>query len=556
MKKQHAIPIVILLGLLLALIMPVQAQDAPNAFDVAEYLPIDTAALISIRADDAYLNQLDGLLARIDIPDVPVITTRDILNFGLDITLAPFTIDEMLSWLGDQVFIGFSTPTGTPTNMDDFIIYGFVDDVDAGFDFFRRTVVGDFVDEYDLNDFTVLEWDSFSVAERDGLMLIGSPESVETYINNYDAIRDGLSLAGNAQFAALVAELPESHYNIGVYGLPDDTLPQPIAMGATILSDDTLTIDIAGMLPDDLPFDATDAPTLDPLFAQYLPADTSGVVMGSDLGYIYDSLVQAFAAGGLPEAGPEIERLLGLFGFDLQDDILSWMTGDYAVFFRSDITTFINDFIDESLNMDVFDGGLVIATNDPERTSAFVNQLSVALPQVGFDDNVVFGEDMIGDVPVKTLTASLPAPTPSGFITLEFVYGHTDAVFFFAVRDAAEAIVTGGDTLNAQPAYQAALGHALPDMTTFWYTDGEGLVATFAGFVLLVPMSDPMGGPIYDEFDARPGNGAATMQTVQFDNPDIELLFYAVDLIESSTVSANFSETGTSRVRLTLTVGR
>jgi len=393
--------------------------------------------------------------------------------------------------------------------------------------------------------YTVSEEDGFTIytPNTDGAQLDGTLPFAfaDDYmlLGNLDIARSVESpLSDNAMFTDAMNALPNGDYNIAIYmdtvalfeaniammensnnsginamGNMDmlrsfGAMSGQIAIGFTIIDGRSLTIDavstsdmsaVAAALGMDegLDFGMT---AIDPSFAGFIPSGTPIVTHITNLNALSQTSVTALrasvsgsaaSAGGDSQAAlQEIDSVIngiqfavrGATGLELNEDILSWMTGDVAIWFG--LTPAVgeadNMFAALADGLPVNFGLLINASADPEKAAGLVeglnNALDLVAAQMNADENstgeIALTTETIGgvDVTVVTLTdRSLPFP-------IELVIGSSDAVFMLGTRAAAEAAFAPDGSLLDDPAFQEAAAYILPDAVQVHYLAGGGLL--------------------------------------------------------------------------------
>src|SRR5690606_5663100 len=129
-------------------------------------------------------------------------------------------------------------------------------------------------------------------------------------------------------------------------------------IGATILDDRSLTLDYVQPITDLAAYEAfgininTNYTPVDYDFARFIPAGTPFVLQGTDLQAVFNNAIanlaaaaamqESFVPDGVESPVDEIDDAMnqiqfaisGLTGLRLQEEILSWMTGNYALAMR------------------------------------------------------------------------------------------------------------------------------------------------------------------------------------------------------------------------------
>jgi hypothetical protein len=265
----------------------------------------------------------------------------------------------------------------------------------------------------------------------------------------------------------------------------------------------------------------------------------------------------------------------------LQDDILSWTTGDYALFTRLNVVDLAAGVVENpNVLPDLngrFDFGLVIEATDAEKAQALAEKLGAlitgALSQ-GNTPGVTVGSDEINGVAVTVISLEAPI-APGNTFNLDITLGASDDVFFIATRPAATSIITGDGTLASNPGYLDAQPYLLANPTSVWYADGEGLIAGLGGITLVtLALLGPAVGNTFDtivaELETPPNlSGEATPVASPTPLPPptpvsgltiggldaaqvAGQLQSAVDAITSSSISSTITEAGVVLVRFAI----
>jgi hypothetical protein len=257
------------------------------------------------------------------------------------------------------------------------------------------------------------------------------------------------------------------------------------AVGFTLLDERALTMDLAleydmsalgAMAPDMSSF-----PAFDPAFAAHLPAGTQLAIQGADLSQSIqqslDSLAMAQAMDpSADDDAPTGEEMLagidfvvrGATGLDLEDDILSWMTGQYAVGMSVDFGALLNAAMSGDVGPEALSFGVVIENTDQQGAQALVAGLTRTLNAFITPDSapdVVLSEETLGGAPGVLFT-----DVPSGF---QLAMGGNDAVFALGTPDMVRAALSPDGGLDTDPAYQESLTWALDGAPVYLYASGD-----------------------------------------------------------------------------------
>jgi hypothetical protein len=519
--KRFAI-LFVTLALLLAL-LPAAAQSTPDLTALAQYFPGQTPVYVSLRTDDGYIEVLESIRARFEAALPAGAMDDTTVPMALDASVRDMLQDDgsfaadVRPWLGDSVAFGLlnldsmmEQPNGGP-----YLVALQISDRAAAEAFFAPIiarggdmVVAEITDAYSL--YTLAETGS-------GPMAIYFDDQALFITNKLEALPMGgplnSPLAEQEAFQSAMATLPADGYNIAVYAdygafmqaalteasssmstgeaemmamvEPFFTAFGGAAVGFTVLDERALTMDLAleydvsalgAMAPDMSSF----AP-FDPAFAIHLPAGTQLAIQGTGLSQSIeqglDSLAMAQAMD--PASGddaPTAEELLaginfvvrGATGLDLEEDILSWMTGQYAVGMSVDFAALLDaamtgDFPPEALSF-----GVVIENTDQQGAEALVAGLTQTLNNFITPDSApdaVLSEEMLGGAPGVTLT-----DVASGF---QLAMGANDAVFALGTPDMVRAALSPDGGLDTDPAYQESLTWALDGTPVYLYASGD-----------------------------------------------------------------------------------
>lgn len=572
-------------SLLVGLVVPAAALPVSDLTALAQYYPAKTVFFASIRTDDAFIDSMDALLARImeAVPEADLggQTFRGALNDIFDDNPnLDGTFDELVrSWLGDTAAFGAPSTTelfdSERSNDDEtpVLIALEVTDRAAAAAFFDDIIPPDVDREAEL---IVEETETYTLLtppDTDNPAAIYIGEDVMLITNQRALLpSSGMtnSLSTSDDFTNGLSRLPESDYNALAYiNLPEIMTHLPVAqlepeeaavlaslsplyqavggqvIGATLLDDRSLALDYVQPITDLDAYEAfgvtvtTEYTPVSFDFARYIPAGTPLVLQGADLQTVYDnfiasltaaaSLQENFTAEGAESPIDQIEggmrqiqfAIAGLTGLNLEEEILSWMTGNYALAFRlspalSDLSS-SSDF-PTSFPMDF---SLLIEATDPEAAQALVDGLAQSLTY--FDDEFEVSTDEIGSSTVQVITVPTSSDVP---FPIEIVFGASEDVFVFGTPRMAEAALNPGEGLAGDASYVEMQSYTLENPVNIYYLAGEGLTP----LVNLLVLSNAVNA--WDE-DAI-GN--------------------VFRLVSSSSISWNIQADGTSIYRMVLTL--
>lgn len=480
---------------------------------LAALMPNNVSVFVAFRTDDGYIQALDGVLQKIlaKLPQgmSPSISLMQLLDQATQPLGGDFQT-AIRSWLGDNgaFAIGSLDKLLDSDRSNDaeteFLVALQITDRAAAETLFERLAPPSGYTKNSTADFTEYEdANGLPVAVRitNDLFLLGNTNTINSTLT-----RDA-KLNSNPEFTATIGALPAEGYNILAYlnfaslrEMMEMMLPPsqrslleaslvPMALGATILDGRSLVLDFAA--PNTLEalygdIDLT-SPT-NPTFAAYMPADTILSVQTKNLKGLYDAGLaalrlnlesQGMDARQLEQGLRQLEGAVqALTGLDLTEDILSWLTGDFALFiaYTPQTDSLLELAIDPNASVPFvgYNFGLIIEATDAAKAANVVSSLSTVLERAlqNTPDVTVTKTD-------DAITIALSAPnlrTP-----IELVLGANGSVFYFATKAAADHITSGTPGLSAALGYEEALKYALPNASQIWYmgTDTINLVAEF-----------------------------------------------------------------------------
>lgn len=525
--KQRLLFFLVLLALLLA--APALAAQTDDLTSLAQYFPFDTTMFASFRTDDATIAELDAALALvlaklpegIAPPDISLQSALDDLARQADLN----DFSDFRAWLGDTAAAGRIMEDDPDTaGIEGALFVAQISDRAAAEAFWKAILDRPGgqpryrVEEGDAFTLYAIESDPPTDAGllfTDDVMLLGVANLPQILLT-----RDA-KLAQNDSFRQTLDMLPADSYTGLVYvdlpALAEVTPNTQIAaallgqqaIGFTLLDERSLVMDVASRLGDSAMLDnlGVSLPALQPVdtaFAANLPADTSFAIHTGNLKAVYESLVAAARASAEQEgtSPEEFERSLnqiafgvrGLTGLDLDEDILSWMTGDFALFASVDSAA-LSDLMMQSMSGEPavfetlpFSAGLIIEVTDPDKARALAAGITKALPQLtSQNDDITLAEEQIGGANVTVISAPIELQ-PDYNVPFDLIIGANDAVFVIATREAATAALTsiggGASGLAGDPAFAEAARYILPNASSVWYMDDDGF-SFFSGFLTL-----------------------------------------------------------------------
>jgi hypothetical protein len=585
MFKRLALIIVILL------LLPTlgYAQDElPGISAMARYFPANTVVFGALRTDENFVDQIvaytQSTLDMAAMAGAPVTSVEDELNKALATVDTDF--ETVMAWLGDAAAFGVTADAMQPgSDMTDDVYFVVEIDDRAEAESFLKGIMPQGTVESTEGDYTLYTIAAPQIgttfAIGDDLLLI-YPSTIALPLLTREARLDS-----NADFLRAMGALANAPYNVVAYvdprpfgeqipvdGTGNMTLSTaPLALGWSNI-DSTTFLDIAQLSADGAAPASVQA--VDSNFAQHLPGNASGVIHATNLSGLVNNAIEladqmnASSGGTAPLPSKQIEQALAMFGIALDEDLLSWTTGDYALFYRTDLvdtlaSAITNNVPDLSGLDKKFDFGLVIEATDSDKAKALAEKIGALVTMMsanaeGFETSLetIGGES----VTVFSLSAPLDARTT---LDVDLLLGATNDVFFFATRSAAERIISGDGMLSSNPSYVAAQDTLVPNPSFVFYADGEGVLGASAlGAIVPLALLGPSIGNIFDNIVAELESGSVQPRPTATPTPVpplslvdpaeiVERFRASIDSIRSATISATVTEDGIYLTRLVFT---
>jgi len=593
-------------GLMLVLlvgVLPVSAQG--DVTTGADFMPADTVLYASIRTDQGYIETLDGVLnglyAQVQAALPPELASElPPVENPVSLALLEGTqgeFENIRPWLGEEVAIGVGGDLSGETDPGVVLFVSITD---------RAAALAYLEMNMNLEDVTTSEADGYTIiVDNDGEGALAANDTQVIITNKPDLLPTTLdaTLAGSDAFSKAVSSLPAESYNIMVYAdgarLVDlaqsaaltDAFVDPatldlladlqgnvgtLALGATILDGDTLTIDLsqqatvemfAGVEPLSNNFVAS-LPEVDLLIHAN---DLNGQVTTALDGV--GALAEEEAADGTPVQTVDqiLDQLNGLMlmtlGIDFTTDTVGWMTGDYALYIdyqpvapgEPSLITAITDPATaaelDSLGIEI---GFVTETTDLAAANAVVDAMETVLQDPGAaESGITTAREDIGGA--NALVISLEQP---GLPIQQAVIGANESVFVLGTRASAEAILTGAGGFTDNALVQDATNYLLDQASSVWYLDGPQTIImggdiAAAGLIALGPAIESVFSGIVMELDPD-----AEMEPSQPDPAMIQAQIQQVQqivrdlsgLLDHATISTSYVD-GIYRVRATISLG-
>jgi hypothetical protein len=485
-----------------------QATSVEDLTALARFFPADTVMFGAVRSDDAYIDDLNTLLERIERrTNSPIVSIQDTLNQSLAYNGLTFE-DNIRPWLGDTMAIGVrALNTSNTTNLllvfdvtDNEPLAALLDDVAA--------------DSSTGEEYTQYEFETAMMRLYGNALLVSSTEDM------LDDFAYGDRLSDSDDFSDSIGLLPEDDYDIAAYvqtvllieavyedaqvfatDAPDIVnqvgASGSMAIGFTVLQELGYAIDIAVLPPaeeasPDFVAD-TDAPALDFGLAENVPAAAALYIQdthfGDDVRRAIDALSFVMETGiqndvtlrssPTEQASEFIQSItagdirafinLGFAGFtglNLDDDVLANMNGNIAMYLG-----YIED--DE---LGLLPDGAFIADMDADAAQNIFDHAHDALTQ--FDADFTVDDNIITmPQPIRlALESEIDAETLA-HPAFDLLFGYSDNLFAIGTRSAVQFSLDPGDaTLAGTPNFTAAQDYFLPDAETLFYVNLVPLV--------------------------------------------------------------------------------
>ncbi len=456
----HLARLIILLLLLTLSFTPARAQTPPER--MAGYMPADVDFFAVIRSDSDFITRLDTLFMTVSeqLPNslAQTLSINQLINQVVtqSVTL-PIQLDfvgVLDQALGDWAGIGIDGIPESVTNPDSPVrLYLTLDIGDyntAQMLMNLMRVALSLEIRPAIEDYMVYGVDDLSIALSQTLLHI-------TYQADLNPIL-GESLQHVALFTDGIRQLPQSHYDLWAYfNTPAISLPfiqdaiitrilrsfgvdnttTGAGLAGIVVGDESLTIDLIQRR--DAPQAQTDTP-INPSFWAFIPSEAQFFIHTTDFTNLVESassVLAALSASDTPElVMRDFMQLTQVFlNADLQNDILSWTTGDYALWGKILPTASSHP---NSINP--FYVGWVFQTTSPENSRRLVDVLAIAA-ETYFSQDAVFTihRTVMNNSDVAFIT--LPS-NRSPFFPPEIAVGANDDIFFIATPAAAQDLLT------------------------------------------------------------------------------------------------------------------
>lgn len=517
------------------------APDRAGRNSHAFYYPEDTLFYGEVLISDDHFDQIDQIYRNI-ITTAPNFmgpsSLRSILEESIGPGLAGQTVGDVYAALGDYASVGVQLDFGTEELMAKFV----VDITDR--EQIESLIDGDSWDSVEeVDGDTVYSMPGTTIILQDDKLVILGGDMLDTSVTP-----EGRSLLDNESWAQAWAAMPESSYNLTMFmdlpalleseGVRDTLDEEPLTaelfdsigamlFGVTIIDDYTLVFD-AAQIPGKAPL-ALQMAAVDPEFVRFIPANMSGFVQYSDLtstfNQTFELLDRVYAMYqselDMPTTNPDVpfsdimRAGVRITGFDLDEDILSWTTGDYAFFGRADILPII-DMFSENLGgfpstdqqqeaIEHLDFGGIMEIGDLESAHAFYEEVSARVAAL---NTLAEAAERSHNVDVEQITINGADATHIHLVDyngeddqleVDLAFGVNDEVFVFGTLNVVEAVLNGDVGLDTNDVYQRSSEYILPNAHTVFYGDSDVLTTFLSSFFTA------LAGPTVTTYYADPG---------------------------------------------------
>ncbi|MDX2161018.1 MAG: DUF3352 domain-containing protein [bacterium] len=531
MKRSHTFRqrLVLVLTAVIVLVVPSAsfAQSPSEVTALARYYPADTILFAGIRTDDAYFSTLDAVLDRlnratggsINIPG----RIQDLLDLVLGELIEGGTFQNSVrTWLGSSAAVGITdlavlTDSDESNDVQGYLAAAAITDRAAAQAFIEEVVIpqatrnasqvetleGAGYTGYELLDtngdlvyFVLFDEVLFFSASDVPLPLDGFPvdtlDSLAAFTSGVDALpADVYNIVAYIDTPTVLGAAAQAARNAPGVSMDNDALSviesAVNAAGATVIgavtfADRTLALDAVQNFSGTGVMGITAGSPVDPAFARFIPANTPLVIHATDLNSVIDQLlrvVETAAAQADPEADAAQQIRFGIavintvLGLDLQEDVLSWMTGDFALVagLGENFPATADDvFTLSSLPLEF--GLIVEATNATQAETVF-DGLRTTLEQSAENNPDQLAITESSEAGQRLLVAAVQ--TPDLPFPVELAVGLSDQVFAIGTAQVVQHALNPVNSLADDPLFNEAAANVLPNASQVWYLAGEPL---------------------------------------------------------------------------------
>jgi hypothetical protein len=573
--------LLVLMMLLATSVLSVSALGESDLTKLAAYVGDDALFFASTRTDDGLIVSLDTVVERI-VPFLPRGTIPPGLN--ISVLLDQLLVSENIGtfdksvrpWLGNSASLALFVSDSLAD--DPFVLVSVQVDGKAALEFFGILIADQIqsgaLELSEENGFTLItsssEFDTTAFAFGDDVLFIASHPDLLPL----EAVKNPLS--DNARFNDTLSQLPEKTYDMLFYSdmqalqrvslsqasLGLTALPPFVedlfntyggfALGFKLLNDEALVLDMVQTV-DLAAYEklgiAINAPRgLDYDFTNHIPDDAVLVLQSSEFGSKVQNALNSIrslgdyikANGGLAELidpeGNEFDEqerqiinqvdlawlvgatnlsFAGMTGLNLEREVLPVLDGDVAMYLSLTPT-------DDFMVSIVPNAALLFQSSDAEASIALVEQLGVSADAYELsilDESYGNGTALV-----------LPSEDSFGFQSpgLDLVVASSDGILALGTRGAVNAVLDTDNGLSDNAVFQDASQYFIPDSQHMVYLATE---------------------PILDAVDTLMMSG-----DIPATDPDLQMGYRIISLIESTSITGTMSNEGVSIVRFAITL--
>ncbi len=320
--------------------------------------------------------------------------------------------------------------------------------------------------------------------------------------------------------------------------------------GFTILDGSTFTVDVVVETVSPVP-----TSTVSMSFLNALPSSSDSFIVATDLTNVYNSITTSIreAARANDEKDPtaDIPLMFNFTGLDLEDDILSWTTGAYGMFFGANFESIISEAMETgSVSNIELDAGIVIEATDVALAQNAAAELGQFMEMaMGSEDGVTITQED----GATSIIVEVPLDPGSDPVELEFVLTATDDFFYFGTRSALDKILAG-DTLEGDADFTAASAYFLDNPTSVLYSGSDGAIAsTIAPLVIMGPAISNVFDSVLEDLGESSSNSSGD-EAPSSDELMLEFFQAYNDILSSMTVTSSIDGNSVIRIRGTVSV--
>jgi len=500
MKKIIGVIFILLLS-----VSSIQAIDMDEGIQtLAKYAPADTPLFFSIRTDNQFINELDDVLQHVTNNLSLGITNLSLIELIDDILRT-----QGLEYASVRILLGNEFAMGV-TNLNPLLDNNPFNDLDSGIFFAVDVQLSMVIDQViaDLRLDIIQERNGFTVySGDDDLYLAVSDEVVVlSFVNDFQ-LDPATSLFETESFQNTISALPADSYNamayaniatLGSLGLTDVEDSSGFGVGLTIIEELALTVDFvftssqpSSSIPLDRPNDLLEfVPSGNELYVISAGFDNTYRQSFDDLGDLSQLL------GSEITFADDIAAILSEAGIALEEDVLSWMDGNYAYIGSIKTLPLLTYYRTDQWTQVPYGFGLVVESTNPELTEDTYDRLSTQLAQImASNDTWTTTNEQHGDWRSTHVTIQLPETTNvNEFIELEVVIAIDDDASHFVLleRDDFDSLLDG-ETLNMDDRFiTASQEDFLLSSAGYTYVSSKGVTELLGVMTVLSSTIDPM----------------------------------------------------------------